>query len=105
MSNTLHLPNKPQRQQQPAQVSHQPASPKPKHPFALLIGRRVTIRLKTGITLSGDIDSLTANVLRLSGEPRILERDGTSWLVPQSRVIYTDLVNVAFLLEGVQHDC
>ena len=95
---TLHLPNKPPRQGGQQQPQPVPAA----KTWRNLTDKRVTIRLKSGVNLSGRVSEVALNVVTLT-DARLLERDATDWLTPAGTV-HIDASSVSFAIEGAADD-
>lgn len=94
---TLHLPNKPQPRPAGAQQPRPQPAPAAKT-WRNLTDKQVTIRLKSGVTLSGRVSEVALNVVVLTNA-RLLERDATAWLVPTGAV-HIDAMSISFAIEG-----
>ena len=91
MTNTLHL----KRPQQPRSTT----APAPKS-WRNLIGKKITVRLKSGVTASGVVNEVALNVMTLK-DCRLLERDAVDWLVPKG-LVHLDASSISFAIEGAK---
>jgi hypothetical protein len=63
-----------------------------------LTDKQVTIRLKSGVTVSGKVADVALNVVALT-DARLLERDATDWLIPAG-LVHVDATSISFAIEG-----
>ncbi len=89
MTNILHFPKRPH--------PPRPAAPAGKS-WRNLVNERVTVRLKSGVTISGFVTEVALNVMALK-DCRLLERDAADWLTPQG-LVHLDAGSISFVIEG-----
>lgn len=92
---TLHLSKKSNPAAPTIAISKKPAMP---NQWSASVGLAVTIRLKSGVALTGTVESVAANILSLT-QATLRERDEVV-TTPLTGKVITDVTNISFIVEG-----